>query len=293
MKEINVNFHSSTYPLNNHTLTSTKYLAPKSTKNNFIFIILLNFLICNFAYAWTVTANFEQGTVDERASGLSGFGYATTGTFYSSTRAHSGTKSARVTFTQGQAEGTGGSVGFSNVSEGGEIWARGYFYFASPFNWTCSPVVKILRIRVNTASNNHVAWHSVFADSQGRILLSNEVQSYQPTTNVYFDTNQWQAIEIYVKFSATAGIIRIWKNGQLVIEDKTRKTLASSSNISNQSNVFTYWNGGHPQTQYAWIDDFVWTSERPSNVDSHGNYMIGPISSATFLAPPTDLQIKN
>lgn len=262
-------------------------------------IVLLNFLICNFAQAWTVTADFEQGKVGDRANGLSGLGYATTQTFYSDTRASSGAKSARVTFIKGNEEGTGGSSGYPNVSEGGEVWARGYFYFASPFNWACSPVVKIFRIRVSTASNNHVGWHSVFADSEGQISLSNEVQSYQPKTNVYFDINQWQSIEIYVKFSATAGIIRIWKNGQLVIEDKTRKTLVSSSNISNQSNVFTYWNGGHPQTQYAWIDDFVWTSERPSNRDVHGNYMIGPIS-ATILPPstgsslstPTNLEVK-
>ncbi|MBK8014447.1 MAG: hypothetical protein IPK13_24245 [Deltaproteobacteria bacterium] len=242
------------------------------------------------SYAWTLSADFEAGTVGARANGTSGFGYATTQTFFSETRAHGGVRSARVGFLQGAEEGTGGSVGYPNLSEGDEIWARGYFYFASPFSWACSPVVKILRIRVNTASDSHVAWHSVFANSQGQILLSNEVQSHQPTTNVRFDVDQWQSIEIYVKFSATAGIIRIWKNGQLVIEDKSRRTLAASSNVSNQSNVFTYWNGGHPQTQYGWIDDFVWTSERPSSVDAHGNPMIGPTSTRRDLTVPFNLR---
>lgn len=247
--------------------------------------------------AWTLTADFEQGTVGTLANGPSGLGYAATATFYSNARAFSGSKSAIVNFAQGTEVGTGGSVGWSSlgeVSEGGEVWARGYFYYASPFDWTCSPVVKILRTRVNTSANDHVAWHSIFADSLGRIMISNEVQSYQQSSSTYFDIDQWQSLELYVKFSATAGqgIIRIWKNGILVSEDTTRRTLAASSNISNQGNVYTYWNGGHPQNQTGWIDDFIWTNERPANRDAAGNYMIGPANwggdgSTTYTVTPS------
>jgi hypothetical protein len=242
------------------------------------FLAALPLLFPLAASAWTVSADFEQGTDGARADGPSGLGYAATATFYDNARAFSGSQSAIVNFVQGTEVGTGGSVGWPNVTEGGEVWARGYFYYASPFDWTCSPVVKILRTRVNTSSNSHVAWHSIFADSQGRIMISNEVQSYQQASGTYFDINQWQSLELYVKFSATAGqgVIRIWKNGVLVIQDTTRRTLAASSNISNQGNVYTYWNGGHPQNQTGWIDDFVWTNERPSNQDASGNYMIGP-----------------
>jgi hypothetical protein len=242
--------------------------------------VLLIFLLAVplVAGAWTVTADFEQGTLGARADGASGFGYATTQTFYSDTRSFSGSKSAIAGFLVGIETGAGGSMGLPYVSEGGEIWARGYYYFSSPWSWSASPVSKILRIKVLTSSGSHVAWHSIIASSTGKIILSNEVQAYQPTSAVDFDINQWQSLELYVKFSATAGngVIRIWKNGVVVLEDTLRRTLSNASDTSGWSNVFTWWNGGHPQTQYAWIDDFIWTNERPANQDAAGNYMIGP-----------------
>jgi len=148
-------------------------------------------------------------------------------------------------------------------------------------------------VAVLTSGGVGVGYLSVFADTNGMILLSNEVQGYQPSTGVSFDVNNWQSIEMYVKFSTTTPVFRIWKNGILLIQDTTRRTL-NSTNSADFSYIFTYWNGNVPQDQTSYIDDFYYTTETPSKVDAAGNFMIGPIdwaspSDTTSPSPPTGL----
>lgn len=81
---------------------------------------------------------------------------------------------------------------------------------------------------------------------------------------------------MYVRLSTTQPLFRIWKNGTLVIEDATTPTLGSSSDQADFSYVFTYWNGGSPQDQTAFVDELVYTTSRPSQHDASGNPMIGP-----------------
>lgn len=255
-------------------------------------IISLNFLTYNLAHAWTRTLDFESETVGAVIGG--------SGTTVSDVRAHSGTKSVRVMFPAGSDcwAVCGGNLPYGGtVYEGGEIWARGYYYFASPWSWSSSPVVKVFRLRMATASNDSSGYMSAFSEPQGRIVGSNEPSPWQPTTTTYYTIDGWQSIEIYVKLSSVTGqgIFRIWKDGILIVEDKTRATLNNSTDMSTNGMYFTYWNGGVPQTQYAWVDDFVITTDRPSNQDANGNYMIGPSSSSSSsstLAAPSGLTIK-
>jgi hypothetical protein len=255
------------------------------------------------AFAWTKSSNFESGSVGALAQGTSGFDYAGSATKYSSDTASSGTKSAKMTWSTG-ADGYAvdhGEYAFSSsVTNGGEVWARAYFYFASPWSWSCSPVVKVLRgVQVLNSGGSNVGYLSVFADSGGGILLSNEVGDVQIGTGAKFDLNAWQCIEMYVKLSPTAPIFRIWKNGVLIYEDTTHRTLSSTSDFGSRALIMTQWNGGAPQAQSQYVDDVVITTDRPSQVDSKGNPMIGPIngtssssssSSSASLPPPTNLR---
>lgn len=265
-------------------------------KNIFALMILLSFLTCNFAHAWIDTRNFEGGTIGQRTSkatgGIGGF----SNTLYSNTYVHSGSMAAEVTFPEGSdCWGVcGGQVDYPQlVYENGEIWIRGYFYLKSPWVWTCSPRVKMFRIHVQNGG-----YISAFADNTivGNFRPSNEVAGIEPSNPYIWDLDRWQSVELYVKFSATPGqgIFRIWKDGILIFEDRTNITLRSSGDYADLSYIFSYWNGGVPQTQYAWIDDFVFTTDRPSNQDANGNYMIGPLDwgNDTILAP-TNLRILN
>ena len=238
---------------------------------------------------WTFTADFEQGMIGEKANGPSGLSGARLQTLYSDERSNTGTQSAKVTFIEGtNADKSGGRVQFSSLlGEGDELWARGYFYFKSPWSWTCSPVIKILRgARVKTGSGDHIGYLSIFSNTNGTILLSNEVHATQPGTGANFDLDRWQIIEMYIKFSTMAPIFRIWKDGVLIIEDQTYRTLNNTTDVADFSYIFTYWNGNVPQDQVNYIDDFVFTTDRPSNQDDHGNYMIGPIGESTDESPP-------
>jgi hypothetical protein len=254
-------------------------------------------LAASQVFAWTIGANFENGTVGSKAQGTSGFEFAGTATLYSAEKAASGSKSAKMTWSSGQ-EGFGVDHGEfqypSVVTNGGEIWTRGYFYFATPWNWNCSPVIKVFRgVHVSTSSGTNDGYHSVFADDQGNILLSNEIGDVQIGTGVKFDLNAWQCIEMYVKLSTSDPIFRIWKNGILIYESRN-KTLNSSTERADLAYIMTNWNGGAPQSQVQYVDEFVLTTDRPAQVDSKGNPMIGPlnaVASSPVIIPAPKLNL--
>jgi len=231
---------------------------------------------------WLISADFEKGTLGQRAWGVSGFGWAGTNTLYSNELVNTGSKSAEMQWVKGTTgiEQTNGEITFSsNLTEGDEIWIRLYYYFKSPWSWSCSPVVKILRAQVKNSNGSHLGYLSVMSDSRGQILLSNELINEVNTefpTGYYFDIDKWQCIEMYIKFSTTNPIFRIWKDGILIKEDTLHRTLTNSSDISNFLTLH-YWNGGVTQDQIEFVDDLVLTTERPSKKDAQGNSMIGPV----------------
>lgn len=250
--------------------------------------------------AWTTDADFDSGAIDTLAQGLSGFDEAGTQTLFSSTRSAAGGQSARMVWPSG-SDGWAVAHGYlaypSTVGDGSEVWARAYFYFESPWSWDCSPVVKVLRgVHVTTSSGDNVGYLSVLADSNGDILLSNEVGDRQVSTGVRFDTDRWQSIEMYAKLSATTPIFRIWKDGVLIDQDTSTRTLASSSDRADFAYVMTYWNGGAPQTQTEYVDEIILTTTTPAGRDSSGNPMIGPLGSLpdpTVPRAPTELRLQS
>lgn len=244
------------------------------------------------AFAWTKTATFESETVGAKAVGGTSFEVASPTTTITTDMVANGSKAAKMY----HAAGDGGVMGYvsfpSAVGSGGEIWARGNFYFASPWNWACNPVIKVLRgAHIANSSGGNVGYLSVFADAQGNILLSNEPAGVQKSSGVKFDVDKWQSIEMYVKISSGSALFRIWKNGVLIIED-TARTTNSSSDYADFSYIMSNWNGGSPQNQTQYLDDFIWTSTTPAQRDSKGNPMIGPTGAVSkTLASPTGLRI--
>jgi len=241
-----------------------------------LFVAIFYFTIPSFS--WTITSDFEQGQEGLGAYGVSGFHGAGSRTLYSTERASSGQMSAKMKWVKGStgwAECHGRYTYPEPLREGDEIWLRGYFYFQSPWSWRCAPRVKILRVHVRGMKGEHKGYLSVLASNGGIITLSNEVDSYEPTLGVYFNLDRWQCVEMYIKFSSTKPIFRIWKDGILIAEDKRHRTLRISEDLADFSYIMTYWNGGVSQDQIQFVDDFKITNEKPSNYDKHGNPMIG------------------
>jgi hypothetical protein len=277
---------------------SMEKLSPVATLPVILFFI---FIFCSRpASAWTVSCDFEKGTVGTRAQGPSGFSYAGSATLFSDERSARGKKSAKLIWTAG-SDGWDINEGFpslpSPVKDGQEIWARGYFYFASPWSFIANPQVKGIRIRIGTATNGPVGWNSieaggvlkgdlnnVNANKLGYILASNEPISRMASTGAMFDIDKWQSLEIYTKLSTTTPVMRIWKNGILIYENKTDKTILSTTDVATTVAFMSYWNGGAPQNQTEYIDEVVVTTDTPSQRDSAGNPMIGTLLSAVSLA---------
>jgi len=278
----------------------------KIAENSKIFAVLpillaFSLLVSGQAFAWTINSNFESGTVGSLAQGTSGFDYAASRTTFASGVANSGSKSAKMAWQAGD-EGFSSCTGQFNfpsaVTNGGEVWARGYFYFASPWTWSSAgggyKIIKIFRLLSNSGGMD-----SIFADSDGAVVLSNEPAQVQTVLNAPMDIGKWQCLEIYVKASSSSGIIRIWKNGVLVGESVGPYTLASSSNVLNGVYVMSQWNSGPSQSQTQYLDDFVITTDKPSNVDAKGNAMIGPIGwtgggsgGTASLTAPANLKVN-
>lgn len=255
-------------------------------------LLIVTLLSAGQAFAWTRTATFENEGTGSLAQGSTAFEVASPTTTITTDKVASGAKAIKMY----HAAGDGGVMGYVSfpgaVANGGELWARGNFYFASPWNWNCNPVVKIFRAHIANASGGNVGYHSVFADAAGNIVLSNEPAGVQKLTGAKFDLDKWQSIEMYVKLSTGGAIFRIWKNGVLIMEDTTR-TLNSTSDYADFSYIMSNWNGGSPQNQTQYLDDFVWTNTTPSQRDSNGNPMIGPTggTGTTTLPAPSGLRI--
>lgn len=85
--------------------------------------------------------------------------------------------------------------------------------------------------------------------------------------------------------------VRFWKNGKLIGEFLDRVTLVADDSYSDRFHIFTYWNGGAPQTQHMYIDDVVLTSDTPSGRDDYGNAYIG-VGVQIMPKPPSGVVVE-
>ncbi|HAR41713.1 MAG TPA: hypothetical protein DCS07_03650 [Bdellovibrionales bacterium] len=258
-------------------------------KNNLFFIAALAVLCFPaLALAWTVTADFDN-------TGFSGSGSfsGNNGSYVtvSTDRAAYGTKSAKMYMSKGDG-GTYGSLTHPLVTTGAEVWARAYYYFASPWSWgnainAPDSAIKVFR-PIHFEVPPDQSWYlSVFGNSYNQIMLSNEAGDAQPRASVGFDIDKWQCIDMYVKLSATQGIFRIWKNEQLIVEDIASRTMPFAGAVSDGiAYVMSNWNNGTAQAQTMYVDEVIITTERPSKVDANKYPLIGYVGAPTAQPKP-------
>ena len=286
--------------------------------------LLLLLIFSNQVYAWTIEAQFENGTPGEKAMlpNLDAFYSHANDSKYTNTIKLSGNQSGSVTTVGGDTSGGFGNWGGgwkfpSNLHKDDEIWFRTWVYY--PAGWSfecggCSEGMKFMRIHVGSESGGHVGYHHNYINSGGRLFIGGGVSD--AAGNTVFNTypvwtdptlrgaagedvgpdfpgvakvtlGEWHAFEQYIKFDPAPGkgVRRTWYDGKLVFEDTLTGTMRSSSDVADLIYIWTYWNNGAPKTQTAYIDDVIITSDRPNNTDSFGNPYIG-IGNVTILQPP-------
>ncbi len=250
------------------------------------------------SWAWTVYMDFEGGAPGQSARGDTAFSeaFATT---YSNERAFAGNQSGRMTVTGGTtAYGEWGGIRKlpAYPKEGEEMWLRAAVYFPTTFDYSANPWLKFLRIHTRSAAGSNEGYLDLYILNNGLFSYNNEVTgTVNNPLGVTLQKGKWETYEVYVKFSSVAGqgIYRVWQNGKLIHDNKSLKTLRSSSSSSDAVYIFTYWNGGAPKSQQAFVDDVVITTTRPSARDTAGNYMIGPAPyGAKRPAAPASLLIQ-
>ncbi len=242
--------------------------------------------------------DFESGLPGQSARGDAAFSdpMATT---YSNERAFAGNQSARMAVTEGStAFGEWGAIRNlpSRPKEGDEMWFRVAAYFPSTFDYTANPRLKFLRIHTMSDSASNEGYIDVYILPNGLFTYDTEILNYvTKDLGAPLQKGKWETYEVYVKFSSVSGqgIFRLWQNGKLIHENKQWKTLRSASSYSDRVHIFTYWNGGAPKSQSAFIDDVVIANTRPTARDAAGNYMIGPSRYGVKMpSPPASLRVQ-
>ena len=251
------------------------------------------FLYSCIANAWTINSDFETGSDGDSAKGSRAFSEAFTKSKISTdvVNLDGGTRSAKVGISAG-TDGWGNWGGVytfpTKLVQGDEIWFRAYVYYPLDFDYKASGQgLKTMRIHTgkNVATGGNEGYFDVLTSGSG-LSIGSEITNDHYTNNsrsewanqgVRVAKGKWTEIEMYVKFSSVSGqgIYRVWQNGTLIFEDKKTKTLRSSTSVSDYVYLFTYWNGGAPATQSAYVDDITITTDTPSKVDSFGNRYIG------------------
>jgi hypothetical protein len=252
------------------------------------------------ADAWTISQNFDSSSVGA-ACGWDAAG----GSKVSNIQKYSGANSCQLNVTAGQtAYGMWGGVlqHPTALKQGSELWFRVRTFMPNGFNYNSNGEgnhLKFFRFHTATPSGGNAGYDDIYINPKGMnppfqfIYEGEQVWDMLGTstgtlTNVVSGGNQdaiqlgvWETYEYYVKFdtrSKNAGgqaEVRFWKNGALMGDFTDRITLSVSTDIVDQTNLFTYWNGGAPATESMYVDDLVLTSDTPSGRDAAGHPYIG------------------
>lgn len=259
--------------------------------------------------AWVLKADFESGTVGEKADGNDGFyGRGYKNTLYSDKQARTGGQSAISTIREGHdgfSEWGGAWSLPSKLTEGDEFWFRVWVFYPDGFSFNCggcSEGIKFLRTRTYSPSGKFEGSWDYYLRNDGplmatgvnsKIFYSNVPSAERRGIGEPVTTGTWHAYEHYIKFSSTPGkgVIRAWQDGKLIFEHTATATLASPDSIVKEASIWTYWNNLAPKTQSAYFDDVIMTNEKPGKSDAYGNAFIG-IDDFEFLSPPNPPSLK-
>ena len=280
-------------------------------------------LLCVFSsstvYGWKMEENFDSQPLGAKPkySGAGGMEWFS-GTKVTNDQTYSGSgRSASLSVTKGTSGWGefGAVVNYpSTIKEGGEVWWRVRTFMPKSYNYAADAfALKFMRThtRAITTKNNH-GFLDLYIQPNGGLLYQIEVghevepgkwwgqvnESASKQSNAELAAidpkvvlGRWETYEIYVKFSQSSGIYRVWKDGNLVYENTKWETMKSKSGSpeseSELMNLFTYWNGDAPQTQTMYIDDLVVTTDKPAARDNYGNPYLGMGADLpATLSPP-------
>ncbi len=291
-----------------------------------LILALMTYCVCGSASAFSITMNAEDGTPGEKAQSKdcrkgneSTFTSDAGRTFYTADESFSGSKSLELNVTEG-SRGFGKLGGIIDLPKcthadgrklvkGDDIWIRLRLKFPVGFEFNPQGRNKFLRLRTYHNDNGvrkSEGYNDLYINSPpGRAnpdggyspyhyIFEGAAQWYRAgTISDFFKLGQWNTIEYHVRLDdkkASEGgnpIVQVWYNGKLIGETSERITLKRSDSYVQELYLFTYWgNYAAHKSQKFYVDDFVMTSDKPTNRDAHGNPFIG-VGKPPVTAQPT------
>ncbi|RLC99013.1 MAG: hypothetical protein DRI46_10245 [Chloroflexi bacterium] len=257
------------------------------------------------AHAWTINADFNSGALGAKAQGSDAFTEGFRDSKYTNKRSASGKQGLEMWIEEGNdgfGEWGGKFIFPTKLQNGDEIWYRVYLYFPDSFSFDKGGAPGLKTMRIGTANSNSTKREGhldILIGTDGLVIGSEQENGFYENNPNWRDVGDplargsWQVIEHYIKFSATPGkgIRRMWRNGVLEFEDTVTATLKTATSVADYAFLFSYWNNNAPKSQYAYADEIILTSNRPSNTDSNGNHFVG-VGDISFIAPPNPPALK-
>lgn len=285
----------------------------KSLSSRFMMLAILA-SSTSMAHAWKLDLNFNNGTIGTSVNSNPGSLMEAGGnTLYTTEQSYEGGKAVEMNIAKGETAWGfwGGVINHpTQLKKGNEIWFRVRTYFPVGFNYDSygeGGHLKFLRIHTQTPGGENEGSNDWYINPKGsdiahKFIFEGE-QWWATISNreTAIVLGKWETYEFYVKFDnvpVSAGgtaRIRAWKNGELLADITDRKTLTYANSVSDRTHLFTYWNGGAPQTQKMFVDDIVLTSDVPAGRDSKNNPYVGAGTLVTSMnpRPPTLVVLKS
>ena len=277
--------------------------------------------IISRADAWTISQNFDSSAVGA-ACGWDAAG----GSVVSADQSYTGKNSCKLTITSGAtAFGMWGGVIAhpTPVRQGEQLWMRVHTFMPVGFDYNSNGEgnhLKFLRYHTATTAGKNGGYDDIYINPRGsenpfQFIYEGEqvwdligtasgtlVGNLMGTTKEIIQLGSWETYEYWVKFDTVPvknggqAEVRFWKNGALMADLTDRITLGNASLIVDQTNLFTYWNGGAPATQSMYVDDLLLTTDTPSAEDAAGHPYIGVGGAGTKSTmvpnPPSSVTVN-
>lgn len=215
---------------------------------------------------WSLVRNFNNGPVGTSVNGKAD-GMTTTTAVYDNTHSVDGGMAAKTTVEQGKSGFGfwGGVISFpSSLQRYDELWLQVWLYVPSDFRFdTNSGSLKFVRIRSTKEDGSHTGYldWQIRKDGTFRMIKEGQNAWFFAAPSAVMPKGKWSQFIYHITFDNVPGSaggksrVRVWQDGALIQDENKVKTMTAETDRQTALYLFTYWNGGGPQTQSAWIDD--------------------------------------
>lgn len=202
---------------------------------------------------WILKFDFNDGEVGEKVPGFGAAGQ----TRFTTEQSYEGGKAVVLKAERGKENygRWGARIKFPRMlKKGDQVWWRVRTFWPKGMDYSANPRLKFLRVHTCTPKGKNRGYNDVYMNAPGSDIpfqfIYEGAHRWHPLSTardaVVPDT--WETYEYYVKLDDQTveqggqARIRFWKNGKLLKDITSRKTLKTPEDYADCALLFTYWN---------------------------------------------------